>query len=132
MRASDPQRRFIVMRKALYATRIIKYFGSVELLHTQDELQDLIKGYGIRYIVVTENTPLEFEVQRTLRELLKGPQFKLVERSPILSNAAEWQGRSVLLYENTEVTPPTEQFLRVRMLTLNDDIVVPLADFKLR
>src|SRR5262249_37612084 len=121
------------MRKGLYATRILKEFGSVELLHTRRELEGLIKGYGIRHIVVTENSRFEFDVQRTLRELLGSPQFKLVERSPIWSNnLAAWQGQSLVLYENTEVAPPTEQFLRVRMLTLNHDIVVPLADFKLR
>jgi hypothetical protein len=130
MRAYDPQRRFIVMRKALYATQIEEGFGSVELLHTREDLEQLIKSYGIRFIAVTENGPVHFEVQRTLREFLEGPQFKLLARSPISSDMPEWKGRSVLLYENTQVTPPTEQFLRVRMLTLNHDIVVPLADYQ--
>jgi len=131
MRAYDPQRRFIVMRKALYATRIEEGFGRVELLHTREELEQLIKSYGIRFIVATENSPAHFEVQRTLRELLESPQFKLLARSPISSDMPEWKGRSVVLYENTQVAPPTEQFLRVKMLTLNHDIVVRLADFKL-
>lgn len=131
-RAFDPHRRFIVMRKALYATRILASFGNVEILHTREELEELIKGYGIRFIVVTENGPVRFEVQNTLRALLESPQFKVVARSPIITDMPERQERSVVLYENQQVTPPTEQFLRVKMLTLNHDIVVPLADFKLQ
>jgi len=40
-----------------------------------------------------------------------------------------WQGRGLLLYENKNWAPPTGKFLRVRMLTLNHDIVVPLDHF---
>ena len=79
LRTYDPARRFVVMRKALYAVRIVQERGSRELLYNASQLQGLIKRYGIKYIIVSDNSPLAFEVQKTLRELLKTPQFRLVK-----------------------------------------------------
>ncbi len=128
MRSFDPARRFIILRKALHVERITKEYGSVELIHTPEEIQDLLKRYGIRFIVVTQNGQMDYEVQRTLRKLLETSQFRLVEKFPIESNQSEWQMRSLLLYENIQAGPPTEEFLRIRMLTLTHDIVVRLSD----
>ena len=128
MRAFDPARRFIILRKALHVERITKEYGSVELIHTPEEIQDLLKRYGIRFIVVTQNGQLDYEVQRTLRTLLNSPQFRVVENFPIESNQPQWQKRSLLLYENMQAGPPTEEFVHIRMLTLTHDIVVRLSD----
>jgi dolichyl-phosphate-mannose-protein mannosyltransferase len=132
MRAFDPSRRFIIMRKALYVERVMKEYGSIELLHSSDEIRDLLKRYGIRFIVVSQDGQLEYEVQRTLRTLLNSPQFRLVQKVPIDTNLPEWQGRSLLIYENTQAGPPTEEFLHIRMLTLTHDIVVRLSDLNHR
>jgi hypothetical protein len=50
-------------------------------------------------------------------------------RFPVLSNEPEWKGENLLLYENKQWTPPTEKELRIRMLTLPHDIVVPFGQF---
>jgi hypothetical protein len=50
-------------------------------------------------------------------------------RFPVLSNEPEWKGENLLLYENKQWTPPTEKELRIRMLTLPHDIVVPMGQF---
>jgi hypothetical protein len=128
LRAADPGRRYVVLRKALYATRIIKQFGSAELIQTSDEMEQLIDGYGIRYIVVSEVPIFDFGIQRVLREMLASPRFKLVKAVPLESNARGWKGRNLLLYENKKVVPGTRRTLTLRMLTLDWDIVVPLAD----
>jgi hypothetical protein len=132
LRASDPGRRYVVLRKALYATRIIKEFGSAELIQTRDELEQLIDGYGIRYIVVSEMPAFDFNIQKTLREMLASPRFKLVKKVPVESSAPRWKGRNLLLYENDRAAPRTERTLTLRMLTLNRDIVVPLDDLGIR
>ena len=49
MRADDPRRRFVVLRKALYVTEVMAQFGSAELIHSQDELATLLNQYGIQY-----------------------------------------------------------------------------------
>ena len=129
MRALDPQRQFIVLRKSLYVSDIRMNENSEELLHSREELLDLFRRDGIRFAVVLENAPLQFESQRVLRELLQSQQFRLVDSFPIVTNEPSWTGQSLRLYENTQWTPPVDKFLKIRMMTLNQDIVVPLDQF---
>lgn len=129
MRALDPQRQFIVLRKSLYVSDIRMNENSEELLHSREELLDLFRRDGIRFAVVLENAPLQFESQRVLRELLQSQQFRLVDSFPIVTNEPSWTGQSLRLYENTQWTPPVDKFLKIPMMTLNQDIVVPLDQF---
>ncbi len=131
MRALDPARRFIVLRKALYVHRIKRELDAEEVIHTREELLELLKSYGIRFVVVSPDSLFEFPIQRTLRDVLQTPQFKLVQQFSIESNMPEWRGRSLALYENLDAGPPTAKLLRLRMLTLTHDIVVPLDAFHL-
>ena len=131
MRALDPKRHFVVLRKSLYADDIRPGQNSEELLHSREDLADAFRRDGIRFVVVSENTPLRFGVQRILREQLQSDQFQLLGRFPISSNEASWKGESLLLYENKQWTPPADKLLRIRMLTLPYDIVVPIDDFDL-
>ncbi len=128
LRTLDPARRWIVMRKALYVTLNAKEFGYRELIITRAELQELIRSYGIKYVVVEDTTALDFEIQKTLREFLQTPQFKLVKAFPIESNIPKLQGRRLLLYENNDVTARSAKYLRLGMLMLDHDIVVSLDD----
>lgn len=126
MRALDPRRQFVVLRKALYATRVMPQFGSVELVHSQDDIEGILGEYGIKYVAVESNAPLHFNAQKVLRELLATPQFKLVRSIPIESNLPQWKSRSLLLYENLDAKPRTARELRLTMLSMSHDIVVPL------
>lgn len=128
MRTLDPARRFVVLRKGLYVTNKTKDIGSRELIHTKEELGELIRRYGIRYFVVSGNTLLEFPVQAVLREYLATPQFRLIERYPIESNISDYRGRSIELYENLNPLPRTDQDLHISMMTIDYDIVVPFKD----
>jgi len=131
MRALDPKRHFLVLRKSLYADDIRPGENSEELLHSREDLADLFRRDGIRFVVVSENAPLRFNAQRILRELLQSDQFQLAGRFPISSNQPDWKGESLLLYENKQWTPPVDKVLRIRMLTLSHDIVVPIEQFGL-
>jgi len=125
-RLYDEGRCFVVLRKALYVSAIVDRIGVQELVHTREELDQLIQEYGIKYVVVGDIGTPRFPIQRTLREYLQSGKFKLTDSFPIESNEPEWQGRRFLVYENERRGAPTEKFLRIRMLTLNYDIVVPL------
>ena len=129
MRALDPKRHFLTLRKSLYADDIRPGKNSEELLHSKEELIDLFKRDGIRFVVVSENAPLRFHDQLALRQQLQSDDFQLLGRFPIVSNEPAWNGESLLLYENKQWTPPTEKELRIRMLTLPHDIVVPFRQF---
>ncbi len=48
-----------------------------DLVHSVDGIRDLLRRDGIRVIVVADNVPLDFQIQRTLRDLLDTGQFRL-------------------------------------------------------
>jgi hypothetical protein len=129
MRALDPRRQFLILRKSLYVSDVRSDKNSEELLHSPEDLRNLFKSNGIRFVVVADNIPLDFPSQVMLRDYLRHDQFRLLGSFPIQSNQSSWQGKSLLLYENKDWALPLDKFLRVRMLTLNHDIVVPLDGF---
>jgi hypothetical protein len=128
IRAYGPDRRFLVLRKALYTYRIKQSGGFVELLHTRDEIESLMRRDGVRFVVVSDAMRLAFDSQRELRELLKQPQFRLLAVCPVLNSEAAGTS-NLLIYENLAWAPPTDKYLRIKMLTLNHDILVPLDMF---
>jgi len=131
LRSFDASRRFLVLRKSLYVTRIELKYGSEELAHSKDEVRDVVSRDGVKYIVLSHASNLHFDVQRSLRDLLDtDPQFKLLKVFPIETNQTEWKDRQLRLYQNTDYHPPTEELLRIRMLTLSHDIVVPWSELK--
>ncbi|MGH9790272.1 MAG: ArnT family glycosyltransferase [Candidatus Acidiferrales bacterium] len=128
VRKFDEERDFVILRKALYASRISKEFGHEELVSTRAEILEIIRSYGIRHIIVSDSEDFEYEAQRLLRQLLATDDFELYARHPIETNVAEWKNRNLLLYRYKHATPRTAQVLRIRMLTLSRDIVVSLDD----
>jgi Dolichyl-phosphate-mannose-protein mannosyltransferase len=130
VRANDTQRRFLVLRKALYATRLKESGGSAELLHSPQEIEQLIRADGVRFIVISEGTQSHFESQEMLRNLLANPVFRPLGRFKIEGTDVRAHDLNLLVYENTAWAPPTEKFLRIRMLTLDHDIVVPFDRFR--
>jgi hypothetical protein len=129
IRANDPNHRFMVLRKALYAYRIKQRGGSIELLHSREEIQDLLRKYGIRFVAVSDDIPLRFISQRDLREMLLTPQFRLLDKFPLSDSENAAHSGNLLIYENLAWAPPTEKYLDIKMLTLPRDIVVPLEGF---
>jgi hypothetical protein len=129
VRAMDTHRQWVVMRKGLYVTRVMKQYGARELVETKPQLEELFAEYGIRYVVVDDQST-DFPVQQLLRQVLKTPQFDLVERVPIRTNMPPWEGKNLFLYENREHVPRQTNVLRLRMLTLDHDIVVDLDDLQ--
>lgn len=129
LRANDPNRHFLVLRKALYTYRIDKRWGSEELVHDRDGVEDLLRRDGVRFVVVSDRMRLNFDVQRTLREIVLSKQFKLRGSFPIYTMTQ--QTDNLLVYENVEWAPPTDKFLNIRMLTLSHDVVVPFSQFQL-
>jgi len=128
MRALDPKRQFLVLRKSLYVDDIRRSDMSEELVHSREDILELLKNLGIRFVVVSDDQP-ELKSQRILRDCLQSDQFQMLGNFPIDSNQRGWKGYSLLLYENKNWTPPTSKWLTIRMLTLPHDIVVPLDRF---
>lgn len=127
-RVSDLRRRLVVLTKGLYATKIVEQLGAVELVHDTEGLQHLFASYGIHHIVVTDQTDFMFPIQQTLRDFLKGPQFRLMAQIPVVTDSPDPQVHNLLLYEKIEGSRPGATHLRLKMLTLAHDIDVPLKE----
>lgn len=130
LRAYDPARRYIVLRKALYAVRENKDWGSTEFVRSVDDLQALIDRYGIKYIVLGD-IPLDFKSQQLLREYVQTPRFKVAAFFPIHANVPKLQGHRLVIYENLDVKPVSSGVLRITLMTLNRDIEVSLGELGL-
>ena len=98
--------------------------GGVELVHSPQEIEDLIREDGVRFIVVSDEVPLDFESQKMLRDLLRHPSYKELGRFPIGGNDLP-PNDSLVLYENLKWAPPAAKYLTIKMLTTGHDIVVP-------
>jgi len=96
MRALDPDRQFLVLRKSLYVNNIRQNAHSEELLHTQSEILDLLRDDGVRFVVVMDHVPLRFHAQQVLRESLSSKQFELLGRFPVESNEAGMAGKGLV------------------------------------
>ena len=126
VRALDPGRRFVILRKVLYADDIRPGAGSEELLHTKEQVAEALRQYGVRFAVVSQNLAIRFDSQRNLREQLRGDDFTVLGRFPVTTNEAKWRGESLLLYEKKNWVAPQGGSLRIRMLTLPHDIEIPI------
>jgi len=129
MRADDPKRQFIVLRKALFAYRITSRFGGVELVHSREELDGTIRDNGVRFIAVSDK-PLAFDSQKMLRDLVEKPPFHLVGTFPVTGNDSARRDNALLIYENQNWAPPASKFLTIKMLTISHPIVVPFSEYK--
>src|SRR5579864_180090 len=126
VRALDPARRFVTLRKVLYADDIRPGPGSEEFLHSKKEVSDALRQYGVRFAVVSQKLAIRFDSQRILREQLRGDDFSLLGRCPVTTNEPDWRGENLLLYEKKNWVPPQGGTLRIRMLTLPHDIEIPM------
>jgi len=126
VRALDPGRRFVTLRKVLYADDIRPGPGSEELLRSKEEVSEALRQYGVRFAVVSQKLAIRFDSQRILREQLRGDDFSLLGGYPVTTNEPEWRGENLLLYEKKNWVPPSGGVLKIRMLTLPHDIEIPM------
>jgi hypothetical protein len=125
MRNEDNDRRFVMLRKALYSVRVKDELGGQEYIHTPEQLRKLMRDDGIRFIVVSNRPPDNFPIERELRDLLDSSQFRLVDRYQVEGNSPEWNNYYLSLYENREAAAPAMPYLVTPMMTLDHDIVTP-------
>lgn len=125
LRKADTDRQFVVLRKALRAARIKVSGGVEEQATTPDEVRSVIVRDGVKYVVISDAPPA-FQGESSLQSVVQtDPKFRLVGTYPVTSNEPGWQVHKLYLYQNVEWTPPQDRNLRVRMLTMGNDVVIP-------
>lgn len=129
MRAYDPARRFVILRKALYETEIMREWGITEFAHNQSDVEKILKADGVRYIAVETNRNLFVPAQSALRDLLHdSTQYRIEQTVAIESNMSDWQGRSLQLYESQTPVGTPHGILHIKMPTLRHDIDIPFDE----
>jgi 4-amino-4-deoxy-L-arabinose transferase-like glycosyltransferase len=125
LRKLDSSRHFVVLRKAIWVTRLKIAGGAVELARSVDDVRKVVEKNGVRYVVISDAAG-HFEGERSLQTLVQSDsRFKLIATFLIASSEREWKNIHLFLYENTQCHPPQDQYLRVRMLTLPHEVIVP-------
>jgi hypothetical protein len=129
MRASDPARRFVILRKALYEVRTVREWGVTEFAHDESDVDRILKSDSVRYVVIEKNMPLHFSSQTALRDLLDhSGEYRMVETVPIDTNLPGWGQRSLILYESTLPVSSPHGILHVKMANLPHDIDIPFDE----
>ena len=126
MRAYDPARRFVILRKALYESRTMREWGVMEFAHNRAEVEEVLKDDSVRYIVVEKNRPLIFSSQRALRDIVdtSGNYTELAD-VPIETNMNYMRGHSLSLYESKAAVVAPHGTLHIKMSNLPHDIDIP-------
>jgi len=126
MRAYDPARRFVILRKGLYEVRTMREWGVTEFAHNQSEVEEILRSDSVQYVVVEKNMPLHFSPQQPLRDILEhSGEYRELATVPVESNMSDWRGRSLILYESKVAPPPPHGVLHVKMTSLPHDIYIP-------
>lgn len=125
LRRLDTKRQFVVLRKTLRAARLKVGGGVEDEARTPEEVREVIVRKGVKYAVISD-VPPAFEGEISLRLVLRtDPKFKLLGTFPVTSNEPDWRLHELFLYQNMEWSAPQDRYLRVRMLTIGNDVVVP-------
>jgi hypothetical protein len=114
LESEDPHERIYILRKALFVANWKPEMGFKELVNSYEDVSRIVDGYGVRYLLISDGAPLQYRSQQILREYLN-----------LRGNTAP-AGTAVLLYENQQVHQIENQFLRIPMMTIDHDIVVPV------
>jgi len=114
MRADDPDRRFLVLRKALYAYQIKKSGGSVELVHSQRSSRICSATMAYDSLLSRIVLPSILNRRKWLRDFLKTPSFKELGRFPLGGNDLYPPNSSLVLYENLKWAPPEGSICALR------------------
>jgi len=85
IRVHDEERRVFVFRasKVVFSTKMMPNWGYIQLLDQIGEFYDVLRKYGVKYVVQEENDLIGTPANRMLRNWIIKGDFSLVYRSPV-------------------------------------------------
>jgi hypothetical protein len=108
MRARTDRRDLRVLRadKLLLKFSIRRELGVEEKGYSEDEIADLLNGYGVAYVVAQSDFWTDLAEMRRLQAVLRSSRFEEVVRVPITGNVPH-DDRELVIYRNRgPVAPP--------------------------
>jgi hypothetical protein len=130
MREHDAGRHVVVLRgtKLLVALMAEKEHGMQVLVETGEEILDVFRRYGVRYVAVEDPSPKLLALAPVfgeLRALLRTERFAAVGVFPIATNLRN-AAPKVTLYEFLEAGPARSEALEIEIPAAGRRIRVPL------
>ena len=100
MRMRDKDRRVFVFRasKVVFSTAFHLELGYNQLVKEAPEFYDVLERYAIKYVVQEERDSLKTPANKSLRQWMQGPEFKLVRECRIRCRGLDGFG-NLLVYE---------------------------------
>ena len=90
-----------------------KYFGIRSNVSDAADIETLLNGHGVRWIVVESRDLVGLREFRLLHDTLRGPGFRLVATVPVTTNVAEFNDVKLLVYENLALQLPDSGRVRI-------------------
>ncbi|MBF0380477.1 MAG: glycosyltransferase family 39 protein [Magnetococcales bacterium] len=135
MRQKDPKRQFWVIRsdKVLSISDINPTANNVTTLaNSIDDIKNILRKHGIRYIVVEKNELMGIPIHGTLRDYLATEEFRLLKEIPTSSNRDNRynKGQAVQIFEFLNWQPPTSDNITIQVPIVGKTFTTPLREFK--
>ena len=105
IRKHDIDRKLIILRggKILVSTNIVPKYGISYNANNQQDIINIFKDYGIKYIIVEDKDIEDISIYKILRNLLKDRnKFNMINKISIDSNKARYKDMNLLIYEYKE------------------------------
>lgn len=117
LRRLDDERRHVVLRadKILLSLAVHKYFGMQSHVGSTEDIEALIRRYGIEYVLLESPDVLELPEFALLAQLVRGDGFEKVGNLPVRSGGGAVAPASIQIYRYRAFTPVE-----------NAEIVIPL------
>lgn len=126
VRKHDPEKRHLVARdKLIVATKIVQAFGTRSLVTDADEVVELFRTWGIRYVVLQNRD--DMVGLGIVHRAVNAGQFDLVREFPLWSNADKAHDYKVRVYRYKGELRRSTDPVTLPMMTLSDDIKVDLS-----
>ena len=125
VRQHDPQKSHMVARdKQVVATRVMSIFGSRVVLKSPQEVIDLFRTWGIRYVVIEATDYLDS--LGVTRAALESGHFELIRKFELWKNQRDDIRDRIMVYRFKGELQRTSEPVSIPMMTLRADIKADL------
>ncbi len=117
VRRLDQDREHYVIRgsKVLTSINLMKEFGYSERAGSPEEVLNILRHLGVKYVVIEDEDLEGIRVFEVLREVLAGDQFERLDSFDVESNLEELAGARLLVYEFEGEVQPSGELLEIEL-----------------
>lgn len=128
MRALDPESSMYVLRgDKLLTSSAISSKSRLEVhASSRDDIQFILRNYGVQYVVVESRDESGHDIHRELRRYLQEGPFELEKSIEVESTRVPLKRQQILIYRYLDMQPITADYLELRLPVVGQVIKVPM------